>query len=130
MKSHLHHKVMGTRPFPSPGLSFPMSTVSRSALRLAMRMEISPFLHRTSTCVFWDQPTDLAERWLCSEGPGRRQGVLSGPRKEERRSRLQEQKQRWVGEPTGLRGDPVCVYLHAMETQQSVFHSPIHFLRY
>lgn len=45
MKSHLFHKVTGARPFPSPGLSFPMSAVSKSALKWALLMEISPSLN-------------------------------------------------------------------------------------
>lgn len=42
MKSHLDPTVTGAKPFPSPGLSFPMSAVSKSALKVAMPMEISP----------------------------------------------------------------------------------------
>lgn len=126
MKSHLHHEVMGTRPFPSPGLSFPRSALSRPALKLAMLMEISPFLNRTSICVFWDRPTGLAERWLGREGPGRRGGVMSLGAKKGR------VKKPPPGTNAGLggRAHRGAGETSRQGTQQSVFHPPVHFPRY
>lgn len=126
MKSHLHHKVMGTRPFPRPGLSFPLT--------MAMLMEISPLLNRTPVCVFWDRPTDLAESWLCREGPGRRGGVIFWGAKKGRVEKppIGANAGPGGGEPTGVQGSPVCVCLRARHTTvtiSSTRHFPGYSLR-
>lgn len=85
MKSCLYHKLTGARPFPSPGLSFLMSAVSKSALKLAVLMESSLFLNSIDTfiCVLWDQPAHLAEMRLCGEELGRREtgDIFGGQRR-------------------------------------------------
>ena len=69
--------------FASPGLV--SSWVRQSALQLAALMETYSFLSLTGTFirVLCDQPTDLAERQLSGEGPGRGQEDVFGARKEE-----------------------------------------------
>lgn len=80
------HKLAGAMLFPSPGLSFPVSAVSKSALKLVVLMEVSPFLNPIDTfiCVSGTSP----QTWLRCDFVGRGLGewegrYLWGPMKEE-----------------------------------------------